>query len=340
MRLSRSDPAQPGLRRLRWGGGWRYRRADGDWESDPEVLERIRQLTIPPDWREVWICPAANGHIQAMGLDRAGRRQYRYHDRWTARREQLKYARVADFGAALPPARRRVSMLLAQPGLGRDKMLAAAFRLLDLGHFRIGGEQYRRTNGSVGLATLERRHLRRQSIGLMFSYRAKSGQHQRELIQDADLARVMMQVRRRRGGPAQLLAYRSENEWRQLRSAEINGFVKETVGDDFSAKDFRTWHGTVLATVALSWQQSEMTGGPSARRHAMAQAVALVADALGNTPAVCRRSYIAPKILDAFEDRALPAVGRRPAADRLVEGLRLVGGRPRTERLVLRLLRD
>ena len=228
MRLSRSDPAQPGLHRLRWGGGWRYRRADGDWESDPEVLERIRQLTIPPDWREVWICPAANGHIQAMGLDRAGRRQYRYHDRWTARREQLKYARVADFGAALPPARRRVSMLLAQPGLGRDKMLAAAFRPLDL-------------------------------------------------------ARVMMQVRRRRGGPTQLLAYRSENEWRQLRSVEINGFVKETVGDDFSAKDFRTWHGTVLATVALSWQQSEMTGGPSARRHAMAQAVALVADALPQT---------------------------------------------------------
>ena len=252
-RLRRTNPGQPGITRRRRGKGWAYLDSDGATVTDKTVRRRIDALVIPPAWQDVWITPFANGHLQAVGTDAAGRRQYLYHPDWQDSRSQQKHQRVLALGAALPRARRAIARDLTASGLTRERLLATAFRLLDAGHFRIGGEIYTETNGSYGLSTLRRGHVRRQHGLLVFEYVAKSGVAHTERIDDPILLDTVGALLRRRGGDMdELLVYRDGRSWRKVTSDEINAYVKSVVELDVSAKDFRTWHGTVLGSVAMA----------------------------------------------------------------------------------------
>jgi len=238
-RLRRSDCASPGIARRRRGRGFEYLDAESHRLEDGATLDRIRALSLPPAWTDVWICSDPNGHLQAVGTDAAGRRQYRYHDRWRERRDQEKFDQMLDFARVLPRLRRRAAADLSEPGHTRD--LACAVRLLDRGFFRVGGEEYAEGNGSYGLATLESRHVELAGDGkLVFDYRAKSGKRRVQLVVDPEVYKLIAALKRRRRQT--LLG---------VRSSEINAYIKEHTGGDFSAKDFRTWHATVLAAVAL-----------------------------------------------------------------------------------------
>lgn len=280
----------------------------------------MRELTIPPAWTDVWICPHEDGHLQAVGVDAAGRRQYLYHPRWRERRDQQKFDRMLTFARLLPKLRAAVARDLQQPGVERRRVLACAVRLLDVGFFRIGGEAYASRNGSFGLATLQKRHVTLAGKGtVVFDYPAKSGQRRVQAVVDDDVYDVLRALKRRRGGGDTLLAYRKDGGWVDVRSSEINAYLKELAGPDVSAKDFRTWHANLLAATALAvsaWQDSR-TGREQAIRHAVGEA----AHYLGNTPSVCRASYIDPRLFDhyrsgntvasaleraALEDGALP----------------------------------
>jgi DNA topoisomerase IB len=301
MRLRRVQVRGPGLGRRRSGAGFVYLDADGGRITDPEVITRCRSLVIPPAWTDVWICPVPNGHIQAIGTDDAGRRQYLYHPAWRESRDAAKHERILDLARRLPTARRRVTMDLNLPGMPRERALAVAFRLLDLGYFRVGGETYAEHNGSYGLATLRKRHLRITKDGdLVFAYLAKSGQSRRLVLHDEALVAPLTTLRRRRGGDDELLAYRQCGRWVDVTSADINEYVKERLGPDASAKDFRTWHATVLAALELALRTPDATTR-TARRRAEREAVKAVAEYLGNTPAVCRASYIDSRVLDLAE---------------------------------------
>ncbi len=350
-RLRRSHPAGPGMTRHRRGRGWEYRDPEGARVTDRETLDRISGLVIPPAWRDVWIAPWPNGHIQATGIDVAGRKQYLYHPDWSIRRHALKFERVVGFGAALPRARLLAAEHLAEAGFSRERIMATAFRLLDRGHFRIGGEVYAETNGSFGLATLRRDHVRREKRELVFDYTAKSGLHRIERIADPDLLEVVGGLLRRRGDIPELLAYRTVGGWHRITSSEINGYLKDITGQSISAKDFRTWHGTTMAAVALSQAPAEPTSR-TARVRAERQAVVAVARQLGNTPTVCRGSYIDPRVIDAFErnQRITPAVNRAMRAlsgvlpdvvDERTAGtvLTMIASSPPVEKAVLRLLK-
>jgi DNA topoisomerase IB len=258
-------------------------------------------LVIPPAWRDVWICPLENGHLQAVGTDDAGRRQYLYHPDWRVKRDRAKHDRVLEVGDRLPRARSLVDEYLALEGMPRERALAAAFRLLDLGLFRIGGETYTDTNGSYGLATIEKRHVRIDGDAMTFSFPAKSGQQHRVTVTDRAASEVVGPLRRRRGGGPQLLAYREGRRWRDISSRDINEFVKQVVGGAVSAKDFRTWHGTVTAAVSLADSADAGTATATARRRAVRLAAEAVSEQLGNTPAVARKSYIDPRVVDRFE---------------------------------------
>lgn len=312
-RLRRSNTGGPGYTRRRRGRGWEYRDAAGERITDVEVIARINALVIPPAWQHVWIAPYANGHIQAIGVDAAGRKQYQYHLDWSTRRHTQKFERVVGFGAALPRARLRVAEHLAQSGFSKERVLATAFRLLDSGHFRIGGEVYAETNGSFGLATLRREHVRRERRELVFDYTAKSGLHRVERIGDPQLLDVVSTLLRRRGDVdiPELLAYREGKAWHRISGADINGYLKEVTRQSVSAKDFRTWHGTTMAAVALTQVPVELKSRTAMAR-AERQAVVAVSQQLGNTPTVCRASYIDPRVIDAFErnQRITPAVER------------------------------
>jgi DNA topoisomerase-1 len=306
-RLRRSDCSGAGIRRRRRGRGFSYEDASGARIEDEETLARIRDLVIPPAWEEVWVCADPLGHIQATGLDAAGRKQYRYHDRWERRRAARKYEEVRGFARLLPRLRRAVSRDLVLKGMPRERALACAVRLLDLGFFRVGGEEYAETNESYGLATIQRRHVSIQGGEMVFDFPAKSGQRRVQSIRDPDAIAAVEAMRRRRSGPDDLLAYREGGEWRDVRSSDVNAYIQEAIGEGFSAKDFRTWSGTVLAAAALA-------GAPKPRSEASAKrtiavAVASVADALGNTPAVCRRSYIDPRVFDRYRDGVTVEVG-------------------------------
>ncbi len=274
--------------------------AQGGRVEDEQTLERVRSLAIPPAWREVWICRDPLGHLQATGIDAAGRKQYRYHDRWRARRDAQKFEAMLDFARALPILRRHVQRDLKRDELGRERVLACATRLLDLGFFRIGGEGYAEQNESFGLATIQRRHVRLQPDGIRFDYEAKSGQRQVHLIADPDVRSVIEPLKRRRSGRQDLLAYKVGGRWVDVRSDDVNDYVKQASGDAaFTAKDFRTWNATVLASIAIA------TTGPDAasrraRTRAVAAAVRHVAHYLGNTPAVARSSYIDPRVFDRY----------------------------------------
>ena len=272
----------------------------GERIGDIEVLERIKALVIPPAWETVWICPWPTGHLQAVGIDARGRKQYRYHDRWRARRAAEKFDHMVAFARALPELRRRCIDLLAGKELTRERVLACMVRLLDLGFFRIGGEEYVEQNGSYGLATLCKEHV--TLVGdnaVTFDYPAKSGKRRIQTIVDEDIFAVVQALKRRRTGGPELFAYRRRREWVDVRSSDINDFVKELSGGEFTAKDFRTWAGTVLAAVALG-VGAQYAQSKTARQRNISRAYQEVAHYLGNTPAVCRASYVDPRVVDRY----------------------------------------
>ena len=301
-RLRRVDCSGPGISRRRRGRGFEYRDDQGRLIDDPEVVGRIRELAIPPAWREVWICPYPMGHIQATGVDAAGRKQYRYHDRWRERRDSEKFDSMCDFGRALPRLRRRTARDLALPGMPRPRALGCAVRLLDKGFFRIGSEGYAEENDTYGLATIRKSHvtLGREHV-VAFDYEAKGGQRRRQRVIDPDVHEVVKILKRRRGGGPELLAYKDGRRWVDVKSADINAYVKEATGADFTAKDFRTWNATVIAAMALAVSGPAAAQSKSDRKRAIRRAVAEVARYLGNTPAVCRASYIDPRVFDRYD---------------------------------------
>ena len=301
-RLRRVDCSEPGIRRRRRGRGFEYLDDCGRRIADDEVLERISELAIPPAWRDVWICPYPSGHLQATGLDARGRKQYLYHPKWRERRDRLKFDDMLAFARALPDMRASVADALGAGGLGRDRILACSVRLLDRGFFRVGGEDYAAENESYGRATIQKRHVQLlPGDTIRFDYPGKSGQRRVQSIVDPDVYDIVATLRRRRGGGADLLAYKDGRRWRDVRSDDINAYVKQVAGGDFSAKDFRTWNATVLAAVALAVSGPQARGSKTARKRATRRAVNEVARYLGNTPAVARASYIDPRIFDRFD---------------------------------------
>ena len=303
IRLRRADVAGPGIRRRRSGRGFVYLNPDGSRCDDAEVLGRINELVIPPAWQEVWICPYPGGHIQATGIDARGRKQYLYHPKWRARRDQEKFDDMVRFARALPALRQDVAAHLALAGLPREKVLACAVRLLDKGFFRIGSEDYAVSNETFGLATIRKEHVQLLGDGiLLFDYPAKHGKRRIQSVVDDDVFELLAQLKRRRSGGVELLAFKRGRAWVDVRSPDINAYLKDLTGLDVSAKDFRTWNATVLAAVALSVSGLQANASKTARKRAITRAIKEVAHYLGNTPAVARASYIDPRILDRFDD--------------------------------------
>lgn len=298
LRIRRVQASAPGLTRRRRGRGFTYLDEHGRPIRDLETLARIRKLAVPPAWADVWICRDPWGHLQASGVDSAGRRQYLYHERWRRWRDRLKFRKMHDFARSLPDLRGRVSRDLARGGMPRDRVLACAVRLLDLGLFRIGSESYAERNGSFGLATIRKEHVRVSEDEGLFDYTAKGGKRRVITIHDREANEVLRELKARRSGGEELLAYRNGRGWKDVRSSDINDYIKENAGGPFSAKDFRTWHGTVLAAVALA--ADDVGPSLSARRRGIATAIRRVAEDLGNTPAIARASYVDPRILDRF----------------------------------------
>jgi DNA topoisomerase IB len=338
--LVRSELTSPGIRRQRCGKGFRYFAADGTPLRDAEALARIKALVIPPAWEDVWICPQPDGHIQAVGTDAAGRRQYRYHDLWREQRDRAKHDRMLDFGRALPHLRSVVERHLEGQQLSRERVLAASVRLIDLGFFRPGGEEYAAENGTYGLATIRREHVTCTRGGqLVFEYIGKSAKHREQAVADETVCAVVRSLKRRRSGEGhdELLAYRSGKRWHDVSAADINDYLREVSGGDFTAKDFRTWHATVLAAVGLA-VSVPAAESESARKRAVARVVREVADYLGNTPAVARASYIDPRIISLYEEGITIA----PALTDLGKGREFgdVATRGHAERAVLKLLTE
>jgi DNA topoisomerase IB len=314
MRLRRSDPNRPGYRRRGYGKGFRYFDESGRPLTDEAELARIKALVIPPAWREVWICPDPRGHIQAVGVDAAGRKQYRYHDVWRTKRDSLKFDHVLEVAARLPKIRRAVRRHLAQERLTRERVLAAGARLLDLGVFRVGGEEYARQespNGETfGLTTLRRDHVSVTGDRMSFRYPAKGGVEREVELTDAAVARVVRALLRRRDKGERVFAYRERGRWREVRGADLNEYLREVSDCEVTAKDFRTWHATVLAAAELA---GPPVGTKTGRRRAVAGAMRAVAEQLGNTPAVVRSSYVDPRVLDLHSSGSLAGLTPRVA---------------------------
>jgi DNA topoisomerase-1 len=307
------DCAGPGNKRVKRGRGFGYVYPDGTPVKDPATLQRIADLVIPPAWQDVWICRIPRGHIQAVGTDAAGRRQYRYHDEWRVQRDAAKHDRVLTFARRLPAARDVVQGHLEERGLTRNRVLAAAFRLLDLGFFRVGGESYAEENGTYGLATMRREHVSVTGDLVSFDYIAKSGKERHQAVVDPSVTKVVRALLKRDGGGEELLAWRGRDGWHDITSADVNAYLKQVVDDEVSAKDFRTWHATVLTAVGLAVSTAAPTS-PSGRKRAVSRVVTEVANYLGNTPTVCRSSYIDPRVIDLYDDgitisRALDRLG-------------------------------
>jgi len=291
----------PGITRRRAGSGWVYLDPEGRQVTDPETLARIKSLVIPPAWTDVWICLYPNGHIQAVGLDARGRRQYIYHPRWRVQRDHAKFDRMVSFARALPDLRCTVEELLAcGKDLSRDRVLACAVRLLDEGFFRVGSERYAKENQHFGLATVLKSHVVLQKpSSVVFDYPAKSGRRRIQSVVDPEVFGIVSRLKARRGGGPELLASRQGRDWVDVRSSDINQFIRNHAAGEYSAKDFRTWGATVLAAMALSI--STEVRSDRARTRAISRAVQEVAHDLGNTPAVARRSYIDPRVIDFYE---------------------------------------
>jgi DNA topoisomerase IB len=376
--LSHSDLDGPGYRRQRSGRGFRYFAPGAEPVTDPETVARLKDLVIPPAWQDVWISPDPLGHIQATGTDAAGRRQYLYHEQWRVERDLLKFDRVLEFGAALPKIRATVRDQIAGRGLSRERVLAAAIRLIDLGFFRAGGEEYAAENGTFGLATIRREHVRCGRDGLTFEYPAKGSIQREQAVADGPVCAVVRGLKRRRWGGPELFAYRATGPGaapggHDVTSGDINAYLREISGGEFTAKDFRTWNATVLAAVGLAVSENAgaletaETGKPAgeaenagsaksagtaadtkaaedarrteaARQRAIVRVVQEVAGYLGNTPAVARASYIDPRVIERYEEgvtirRVLGELGASSEFGELA-----TEGRP--EGAVLRLLRD
>lgn len=268
-RLRRIDCSAPGITRRRRGRGFEYLDERGQRITEPAVPDRIKELAIPPAWRDVWICTHRMGHIQATGTDDAGRKQYRYHDAWRERRDREKFESMVEFARALPDLRRRVERDLSADGIGRERVLACAARLLDRGFFRIGSEDYAEENGTYGLATMHKRHVTIDGGLVTFDYRSKGGSRRVQALEDPELAELVRVLKRRRGGGEELLAYKRGGRWVDVKSADINDYVREATGGDFTAKDFRTWNATVLAAVALAVSATALGRSRTARKRVL-----------------------------------------------------------------------
>jgi DNA topoisomerase I len=331
-RLRRTSPSDPGWTRRRAGRGFVYLDERGE-RLGPEEAQRVRDLVIPPAWTDVWICPYPNGHLQAVGTDDAGRRQYLYHPAWRQARDSEKFVRVLELGKALSRARERVAADLGTPGMPRERGCAVAVRLLDLGYFRIGNDVYADENNSFGLTTLERRHARRQGGTLVFEFEGKSGVEHHVVVDDGPTIEALEVMRRRRGGSQRLLAYKFGRSWRDIDAGLVNQYIRETTGMDATAKDFRTWHATVLAAAALA-ATDEPGESRASQKRAVSGAMREVAEYLGNTPTLARSSYVDPRVIDAYEEgRTIEKAVRRRyrGADERQAAL---------ERAVLRLVRE
>ncbi|MCB7136367.1 DNA topoisomerase IB [Cellulosimicrobium marinum] len=325
MRLRRVSVTSPGYSRRLKGDDWVFLDPGGVPLVDEEEVARCTRLAVPPAWDGVWICRYPNGHIQAFGRDAAGRGQYLYHEQWQARRARRKHDHVLDVGRRLPSARRRVARDLDLPGMPREKVLALAFRLLDLAYFRAGGEVYAKQNKSYGLATIRKEHARvRRDGSVHFHYPAKSGQVRDVVVDDPQVAVLVTTLKRRRGG-VELLAWRegppTGTVWHDVTSADVQADIKDRLGEDATPKDFRTWHATVLAARALA----DVGAPPSSerkRKRVVTEIVRDVAAELGNTPAVARSSYIDPRLFDLWErGETIGSTRSQTRAEREVLGL-------------------
>jgi DNA topoisomerase-1 len=310
--------AGPGIRRKRAGRGFSYRGLDGEPIRDPGELRRIKALAIPPAYTDVWICPDPRGHLQATGRDARGRKQYRYHPRWRAMRDETKYDRMLAFGEALPLIRARTDRDLARPGLPREKVLATVVRLLEATLIRVGNEEYARENRSFGLTTLRDRHVAVTGPAVSFAFRGKSGVTHEVGLRDRRLAKIVARCRDLPG--YQLFQYLDDEGRRQtVDSGDVNDYLREITGQDFTAKDFRTWAGTVLCTLAL--QEFETFDSDAQAKRNVVQAIGRVAERLGNTPTVCRKSYVHPAVLDAYLDGSMLDTLRRRTEREVAEAL-------------------
>lgn len=312
-RLRRSDLHSPGLTRVRRGRGWEYRMPDGSRVDDPAARAALQALAIPPAWTEVWISPRENGHILATGMDAAGRRQYIYHPAWHERMAAEKFDRMLQLAAVMPGVRGGVTRDLRAAGFGRPRVLAGAFRMLDSAMLRVGSEQYARQHGSIGLVTLRGSHATVHDGRVVeLRFPGKSGQPWESEVEDAELAELIAGLKRR-GGRRLLLSWQDDDgRWHPLRASDINDDVRSRTGGEFTAKDFRTLHGTITAAVALASAGSR--DAASARRRAIADAIRETAAVLGNTPAVARASYVDPRVIDLYDQ------GITVDPDRRIEG--------------------
>src|SRR5688500_16908889 len=308
----------PGIRRKKSGTSVVYISADGHVIRDTEVLARIKSWAIPPAWREVWICPIAHGHLQATGVDAKGRKQYRYHPRWREVRDETKYDRMLVFGRVLPTIRKRVEQDLSRPGLCREKILATVVRLLETTLIRVGNEEYARQNDSFGLTTMRDRHVDVTGATLRFAFRGKSGITHAVDLTDRRLAKIVKQSQDLPG--YELFQYIEEDGTRaSIDASDVNAYLKEIAGDEFTAKDFRTWAGTILATRAL--QEFEAFESQAQAKRNIVQAIEAVAKRLGNTKAVCRKCYIHPAVIRYYMDGSLLQTLNRRLKKELTQSL-------------------
>ena len=309
---------KPGIRREPARDGFRYLDAKGGPVTDETTLGRIKSLAIPPAWTEVWICPQANGHLQATGRDLKGRKQYRYHPKWRATRDEVKYERMLKFGQALPAIRAEVDRALGLPGLPREKVLATIVYLLEATMMRVGNEEYARTNRSFGLTTLRNRHVKVDGSEVEFRFRGKSGVYHKVKLNDRRLARIIARARDLPG--QELFQYvDDEGETHSIDSSEVNDYLRTITGEDYTAKDFRTWSGTVLAALAL--QEFEKFDSEAQAKKNIVRAIESVAEKLGNTPSICRKCYVHPAVLDAYLEGTVLEVLRERTEQELTEDL-------------------
>ena len=309
---------RPGIRREPGDGGFRYYSPKNELLEDEATLRRIKSLAIPPAWTDVWICPQANGHLQATGRDARGRKQYRYHPKWRSVRDEAKYERMINFGQALPLIRREVDRGLKLPGLPREKVLATIVYLLEATMMRVGNEEYARTNKSFGLTTLRNRHVEVDGSDVEFRFRGKSGVYHKIHVHDRRLARIIRSTRELPG--QELFQYIDEDgETRSIDSSDVNDYLRSITGEEYTAKDFRTWSGTVLAALAL--QEFEKFDSETQAKKNVVRAIESVAEKLGNTPSVCRKCYVHPAVLDAYMEGAVIEAMRERTEQELVEDL-------------------
>ena len=312
--LRYSNDDRPGIRRKASGKGFIYSRANGATVRDAPTLLRIKRLAVPPAWTKVWISPHENGHIQATGRDARSRKQYRYHSHWRQQRDENKFGRMLVFARALPRIRRRVERDLTRPGMPREKVLATVVRLLEMTLIRIGNDEYVRQNDSYGLTTMRNRHARVNGSLIQFTFRGKSARKHEISVRDPQLARI---VRRCQDMPGQdLFLYEdADGHVHDVRSQDVNEYLRAISGEDFTAKDFRTWAGTVLAAISL--RTLPATRNAVQAKKNIAIAIAAVAKLLGNTPAICRKCYVHPEIPNAYLSEKTIATRSRPVADRI-----------------------